>query len=67
MLGELSKVSTVTRFAVKYSDVNYVSKDCTPTPNIWEAEVYKDIPYAFDTDKIVMVTITYEEQPYVVV
>jgi hypothetical protein len=57
-------MSTITRFAVKYSDINYADKDGFPTRNIWEAKLSEDIPYSCNNDKIIMVSISYKEKPY---
>ena len=60
-------MSTVTRFAVKNLMHNkYYSSNSSYylTENLWEASFYIKAPAILDGEKVVMVNITYEEQPY---
>ena len=65
-------MSTVTRFAVtlKHNGQYYCDKKVTGdlfSKDIWKATLYKKKPAIVEHQEVVMVTITYEEQPYVVV
>ena len=54
---------TVTRFALKVKDRYYI-KNGFYGRDIHSAQLYKDKPITKPSEKVVMISVTYEEMPY---